>query len=168
MASALPRVTATSTTSRWRKTSDVNPTDTYGLSKLINEKTARAFAERSGADIYALRIGNVIEPHEYEMFPTFFANPDMRKRIAWSYIDARDLGQIVHLCIEKDGLGYQVFNATNDTVSANAPSRSSLSSFYPNVPFKREIGEYEGLLSNRKIREVLGFKEEHDWRKYVA
>jgi hypothetical protein len=35
------------------------------------------------------------------------------------------------------------------------------------VPFTREIGKYEGLLSNRKIREVLGFKEEHDWRKYV-
>ena len=146
---------------------DVNPMDSYGLSKVINEKTARAFAERSGADIYALRIGNVIEPHEYEMFPTFFANPDMRKRIAWSYIDARDLGQIVHLCIEKDGLGYQVFNATNDTVSANTPSRELAKRFYPNVRFKREIGEYESLLSNRKIREVLGFKEEHDWRKYV-
>lgn len=146
---------------------DVNPMDSYGLSKVINEKTARAFAERSGADIYALRIGNVIEPHEYEMFPTFFANPDMRKRIAWSYIDARDLGQIVHLCIEKDGLGYQVFNATNDTVSANTPSRELAKRFYPNVRFKREIGEYESLLSNRKIREVLGFKEEHDWRKHV-
>ena len=36
--------------------------DSYGLSKVVNEKTARAFAERSGADIYALRIGNVIEP----------------------------------------------------------------------------------------------------------
>ena len=146
---------------------DVNPMDSYGLSKVINEKTARAFAERSGADIYALRIGNVIEPHEYEMFPTFFANPEMRKRIAWSYIDARDLGQIVHLCIEKDGLGYQVFNATNDTVSANTPSRELAERFYPNVTFKREIGEYESLLSNRKIREVLGFREEHDWRKHV-
>jgi hypothetical protein len=36
------------------------------------------------------------------------------------------------------------------------------------VPFTRDIADYEGLLSNRKIREVLGFKEEHDWRKYVA
>ena len=146
---------------------DVNPMDSYGLSKVINEKTARAFAERSGADIYALRIGNVIEPHEYEQFPTFFANPEMRKRITWSYIDARDLGQIVHLCIEKSGLGYQVFNAANDTVSANTPSRELAKQFFPNVPFKREIGDYEGLLSNRKIREVLGFREEHDWRKHV-
>ena len=123
---------------------DVNPMDSYGLSKVINEKTARAFAERSGADIYALRIGNVIEPHEYQMFPTWFANPEMRKRIAWSYIDARDLGQIVHLCIEKDGMGYQVFNAANDAVSANTPSRELARRFFPNVPFKREIGEYEG------------------------
>ena len=146
---------------------DVNPMDSYGLSKVVNEKTARAFAERSGADIYTLRIGNVIEPHEYQMFPTWFANPEMRKRIAWSYIDARDLGQIVHLCIEKDGMGYQVFNATNDTVSANTPTRELARRFFPNVPFKREMGEYEGLLSNRKIREVLGFREEHDWRKYV-
>jgi hypothetical protein len=29
------------------------------------------------------------------------------------------------------------------------------------------MGEHEALYSNRKIREMLGFKEEHDWRKYV-
>ena len=44
---------------------DIDPMDSYGLSKVCNEKTARAFAMRYGADIYALRIGNVIEPHEY-------------------------------------------------------------------------------------------------------
>ena len=48
---------------------DVDPMDSYALSKVVNEKTARAFALRSGIDIYALRIGNVIEPHEYELFP---------------------------------------------------------------------------------------------------
>ncbi|MDW9359850.1 NAD-dependent epimerase/dehydratase family protein [Sinorhizobium meliloti] len=146
---------------------DVDPMDSYGLSKVVNEKTARAFAERSGFDIYALRIGNVIEPHEYADFPHYFAHPEIRKRIAWSYIDARDLGQIVKLCVEKDGLGFAIFNAANDTVSANTPSRELARQFYPNVPFTREIGEFEGLLSNRKIREVLGFKEEHDWRKYA-
>ena len=147
---------------------DVNPMDSYGLSKVINEKTARAFAERSGADIYALRIGNVIEPHEYQMFPTYFANPEMRKRIAWSYIDARDLGQIVHLCIEKDGMGYQVFNAANDTVSADTPSRELAKRFFPAVPFKREIGPNETLLSIEKAKSVLGYKPEHGWRRYVS
>ncbi len=146
---------------------DVDPMDSYGLSKLCNEKTARAFAMRYGADIYALRIGNVIEPHEYKMFETFQANPMLRKRNAWSYIDARDLGEIVRLCLEKDGLGFQVFNATNDTITLETPTQEFLSKTFPRVPITRPLEGFEAPLSNRKAREVLGFKEAHNWRKYV-
>ncbi|KAJ9096873.1 hypothetical protein QFC20_006342 [Naganishia adeliensis] len=102
---------------------DVNPMDTYALTKIIGEKTARAFANRfQGTDIYAFRVGNVIEPHE--------------KRNAFSYIDARDLGQIFDKAIQKSGLGFQ-------------------------------MDEYEAPLSNKKIRDVLGFEDVHDWRSYV-
>ena len=146
---------------------DTDPMDSYGVSKVCNEKTARAFAMRFGADIYALRIGNVIEPHEYDAFPGYIANPMSRKRNAWSYIDARDLGQIVHLCLEKDGLGFEVFNATNTTITADMPTREFLEKYAPNTPITRELEEFEAPLTNRKIREVLGFVEEHDWRKYV-
>lgn len=146
---------------------DSDPMDSYGLSKVVNEKTARAFAKRYGADIYALRIGNVIEPHEYDMFPKFLADPMSRKRNAWSYIDARDLGQIVDLSLQKDGLGFQVFNAVNDTITLNTPTREFLETACPNVPITRELGEFEAPLSNRKAREVLGFREEHNWRQYV-
>ena len=79
---------------------DVDPMDSYGLSKVLNEVTARSFQRRSGFDIYALRIGNVVEPHEYaELFPHYFAHPEVRRRNAFCYIDARDLGQIVDLCL---------------------------------------------------------------------
>lgn len=147
---------------------DSDPMDSYGLSKVVNEKTARAFAMRYGADIYALRIGNVIEPHEYAAFPGYIANPPVRKRNAWSYIDARDLGEIVHLCIQTDGLGYQVFNAVNDTITADLPTPEFLAKYAPNTPVTREMGPREAPLSNRKAREVLGFVEAHDWRRYVT
>nr|WP_156636036.1 NAD(P)-dependent oxidoreductase [Agrobacterium vitis] len=147
---------------------DSDPMDSYGLSKVVNEKTARAFAMRYKADIYALRIGNVIEPHDYANFPGYLDNPMSRKRNAWSYIDARDLGEIVHLCIEKDGLGFQVFNAVNDTITADLPTREFLAKYCPDTPVLREMGENEAPISNRKAREVLGFKEEHPWRKYVT
>ncbi len=146
---------------------DSDPMDSYGLSKVVNEKTARAFAMRSGADIYALRIGNVIEPHEYDRFPGFMADPPSRKRNAWSYIDARDLGQIVHLCLEKSGLGYQVFNAVNDTITAREPTAEFLARWCPATPIRRPLKGDEAPLSIRKIRDVLGFMEEHNWRKYV-
>ncbi|MBB3975231.1 nucleoside-diphosphate-sugar epimerase [Rhizobium azooxidifex] len=147
---------------------DVDPMDSYALSKVVNEKTARAFALRSGIDIYALRIGNVIEPHEYELFPKWFADPGFRKRIAWSYVDARDLGQITARAIETNGLGYQVFNAVNDETSSDLPTRELLDRFYPGVPLKRELGEFETLLSNKKARDMLGFRPEHSWRNYVT
>lgn len=147
---------------------DVDPMDSYGLSKVVNEQTARSFQRRSGFDIYALRIGNVIEPHEYDLlFPHYFKHPEVRRRNAFCYIDARDLGQIVDLCLKKDGLGYQVFNAGNDHNGAIIPSKELAERFFPGVPITRELEEHEALFSNRKIKEVLGFKEEHHWSKYV-
>lgn len=146
---------------------DIDPMDSYGLSKLVNEKTARAFAMRSGADIYALRIGNVIEPHEYDLFPGFLADPPSRKRNAWSYIDARDLGQIVDLCVRKDGLGFQVFNAVNDEITADEPTAEFLARWAPGSPITRPLEGREAPISNRKIRDVLGFREAHNWRRYV-
>ena len=146
---------------------DVDPEDTYAASKLCGERCARSFARRFGVDIYALRIGNVIEPHEYEKdFPGYVNNPGSRKRNAWSYIDARDLGQICDLCVGKDGLGFQVFNATNSTITTKVPTVEFLKRECPNVPLSREMGEWEAPLSNRKAREVLGFKDVHDWRRY--
>jgi len=147
---------------------DVDPMDSYGLSKVVNENTARSFQRRSGFDIYALRIGNVIEPHEYaELFPHYFKNPEVRRRNAFCYIDARDLGQIVDLCIKKDDLGFQIFNAGNDHNGAIIPSVELAEKFFPNVPITRKLGEHEALFSNRKIREILEFKEQHNWMKYV-
>jgi nucleoside-diphosphate-sugar epimerase len=145
----------------------VDPMDSYALSKVCNEKTAQAFALRSGFDIYAIRIGNVIEPDEYQLFPKWFADPGFRRRIAWSYIDARDLGQIVDRAIAKDGLGFEIFNAANDETSSDLPTKELINRFYPGTPLKREIGEFESLLSNRKAREVLGFRPEHSWHDYV-
>jgi nucleoside-diphosphate-sugar epimerase len=146
---------------------DVNPMDSYGMSKVVNEQTARSFQRRSGFDIYALRIGNVIEPHEYGRFPGFFANPQVRRRNIFCYIDARDLGQIVDRCLNTDGLGFQVFNAGNNTNSVDMPTADIARRFFPGVPFTRAMGEHEALYANRKIRDMLGFTEEHDWRRYV-
>ena len=104
------------------------------LPKLVCERIARSFASRTGADIYALRIGVVIEPADYGRFPAALADPLSRKRDAWSYIDVRDLARIVDFCLEKDGLGFQVFNATNDEIIANEPTTSSLTKHAPRTP----------------------------------
>ncbi len=144
------------------------PEDSYAMSKVCNEATARSFQARSGANIYGLRINNVIEPHEYEtLFPQFVANPEQRERNIFAYIDARDLGQLVERCLQTDGLGYQVFNAANAEHSVGLTTQALLDRFYPDVPVMREMGEEETFYSIAKARELLGFEPIYRWRDLV-
>ncbi len=53
--------------------------------------------------------------------------------------------QIVHLCLEKDGLGFQVFNAVNDTITADQPTAEFLSEMVPRTCRSRgRSGELRG------------------------
>ena len=146
---------------------ETSPTDSYGLSKVLNEKTGEAFQKRTGIDIYALRIGNIIEPDEYHRFEEFCENPNIRLRNLFNYIDARDLAQAIELCIKKDGLGYEVFNVTHNINSVSLTTEEIIKQFFPNVKMRRDMEKYESILSSKKIRDVLGFNPAHDWKKYL-
>mmetsp|Transcript_76551 Transcript_76551/g.127614 ORF Transcript_76551/g.127614 Transcript_76551/m.127614 type:complete len:328 (+) Transcript_76551:16-999(+) len=146
----------------------VVPEDSYAASKVCNEVTARSFQRRTGADVYGIRINNVVEPHEYEQdFPGYFAVPGRRRRNIFGYIDARDLGQLVHRCLMTNGLGFQIFNAANDDHSVNLTTAELLERYYAGVPVRKKLGEFEGLYSNAKAKELLGWSEQHNWRKYI-
>ena len=110
-----------------------------------------------------------LEPHEYEQdFPGYFADPARRRRNIFAYIDARDLGQLVHRCLVTDSLGFQIFNAANDDHSVNLTTAELLERYYAGVPVKKELGELEGLYSNAKAKAMLGWSEQHNWRRYIA
>ncbi len=141
------------------------PEDSYAMSKVVNEATAKSFQRRSNADIYGLRINNVIEPHEYsEKFPAFMENPDLRKRNIFSYIDARDLGQMVEKCLQKNGLGFQIFNVSNNNHSVNLSSEELMKLYYEDVPLKQNDIP-DSFYSNEKAKRLLGFKPMFDWNE---
>ena len=141
------------------------PEDSYAMSKVANEVTARSFQARTGFDIYGLRINNVIEPLEYaERFPPFLTDPALRRRNIFAYIDVRDLGQMVQRCLEVDGLGYEVFNVANADMSVAATTTEIRDRFYDGVEVRREMGRDETFYSLEKARRLLGFEPEHSWR----
>lgn len=141
------------------------PHDSYAMSKICNEATARSFQARAGIDIYGLRINNVIEPHEYATnFSAFMEDPASRRRNIFAYIDARDLAQMVERCLTVDGLGYEIFNVANDDCSVGISSAEVRARFYPDVPLRREMTEYETFYDSTKAKEMLGFAPQHGWR----
>ncbi len=142
------------------------PQDSYAMSKVVNEATARSFQARSGIDIYGLRINNVIEPHEYERdFGRYVADPALRRRNIFAYIDARDLAQMVERCLLTDGLGYQVFNVSNDDTSVAITSAEVIERFYPTVPIRRPIEGHQTFYANERARTLVGFEPSHTWRE---
>jgi len=145
------------------------PHDSYAMSKVCNEVTGRSFQARSGADIYGLRINNVIEPHEYaQNFPAYMNDPDSRRRNIFAYIDARDLGHMVDCCLKTDGLGYQVFNVANDDMSVGLTSDEVIAQFYQGVPVKRAMRPDETFYANDKAKQMVGFAPKHSWRDVLA
>jgi nucleoside-diphosphate-sugar epimerase len=145
------------------------PEDAYAMSKVAGEVTARSFQARTGADVYGLRINNVIEPHEYaELFPAFLADPSLRRRNIFAYIDARDLGRMVERCLETDGLGYQVFNVANADLSVAATTDEILARFYDGVEVRRQLGRDETFYAIDKARDLVGFAPQHSWRDVLT
>ena len=145
------------------------PQDSYGLSKVCNEACGRTFQARSGIDIYGLRINNVIEPTDYAPeFPAYVANPDLRRRNIFGYIDVRDLAQCVERCLAVDGLGYEVFNVANDDMSVALSAQEVLARYYEGVPVRRALAGNDSMYCNRKAKRLLGFAPKHGWRDEVG
>ena len=90
-----------------------------------------------------------------------------RRRNIFAYIDVRDLAQMVDLGLKTDGLGYQVFNASNDDHSVNLTTPEIIERFYQGVPMTREMGLHETFYSNQKAKDMLGYAPQHNWRMYL-
>ena len=89
-----------------------------------------------------------IEPHEYEtLFPGYFANPEVRRRNTFSYIDARDLGQIVaSLPGEGRARVPGVQRRQRRRTAMNIPTRELLERFYPGRAGDAGAGRVRGAV----------------------
>jgi nucleoside-diphosphate-sugar epimerase len=155
------------------ETSPTEPMDVYATSKVCMERIAHSFAQRfRGVDIYCLRIGAVIEPEKHaQKFNAYLTRPQDFKVHAWSYTDARDLGNMVECCLKTSGLGFQVFNAVNDEITVreeDGTAEEFLRKMCPDTKFTRGLGEREAPVCNKKIKEMVGFREEFPWRKMLG
>ncbi|CRG91028.1 hypothetical protein PISL3812_08076 [Talaromyces islandicus] len=145
----------------------VTPIDSYALSKRCTEVVAEGFARRFATDIYVLRIGRVVMPDEYKaVFASYVYEPRKWKVHGWSYVDARDLGRMCERSVLVDGLGFQIFNATNNEITNTRNAGELVAELCPHVALTRPLEEREAPITNRKIRELLGFREQHSWRTY--
>ena len=117
--------------------------------------------------IACLRFSNVMEPWEYAGFPDFEKNPASRRFNMWGYIDARDGAQAIRKALEAPLKGADIFIIANADTVMSRPNKDLVAEFYPSVPFRKEVGANETLLSIERARRVLGYEPQHSWRNEI-
>ena len=143
------------------------PATTYALSKVTSETIAEQISRWSGIPFVGLRISNIMEPHDYRRFPSYWPDPHSRKWNLWGYVDVRDVAAACRLGLEADVTGSQnVIIAAADTVM-NRPSRDLLAQVFPDVPLTREIAEFGSLLATDRAKQVIGYEPGHSWRDEI-
>jgi nucleoside-diphosphate-sugar epimerase len=143
------------------------PESSYSLAKLLAEELARQLNRWTGTPFTALRFSNIMEPEDYERFPSFWEDARLRRWNLWGYVDARDVAESCALALERDLNGAEHFLiAAADTVM-NRPSRELMAEVYPGVPYEPTAGDYDTLLSNEKARTLLGYAPQHSWREHL-
>ena len=143
------------------------PESSYALSKVVSEEMGRQFSRWHGIPYLGLRFSNVMQPHDYESFPGFWADAQLRRWNLWGYVDARDVAQSCRLALEADVAGSEVFIvAAADTVM-NRPSADLMAEVYPDVEL-RDVDEFGTLLSIEKARRLLGYEPAFSWRDAIG
>lgn len=138
--------------------------NTYGLGKVAEEAiAAQLVGWAQGTSITALRFTNVVAEDEYETFARA-ADPLYRRDLLGSWVDARDGAAAVSLALADASPGFEVYNVAAETSGCATPSRELAASWFPGTPIAEDLGEFESLMSTRKIRDRLGFVAQYDWR----
>jgi nucleoside-diphosphate-sugar epimerase len=143
------------------------PSTTYALSKVASETIAEQISRWSQIPFVGLRISNIMDPADYERFPSYWPDPRSRQWNLWGYVDVRDVAQACRLGLQAAVSGSSnVIIAAADTVM-NRPTRDVLAEVFPDVTLTGEVGEFGTLLSIDRARDLLGYQPRHSWRDHL-
>lgn len=143
------------------------PESTYSLVKHLEEQMAIQLTRWDPElSITALRFSNVMDPEDYEEFPSFDADARLRKWNLWGYVDGRDGAQAVACALERGVPGFEAFIIANEDTVMSRSSAELAAEVFPDVKVVKDLGEHQTLLSIDKAKRLLGYAPEHSWRNY--
>ncbi len=144
------------------------PETAYSLGKLLDETMAAQYCRWDPElKMVGLRFSNVMDVEDYKAFPSFNADPKLRKWNLWAYIDARDGAQAVRRGIEAEFKGFEPFIIANSDTVMSRSNISLMAEVFPSVPHKRELTQNGTLLCIDKARRMLDYNPQYSWRTHV-
>lgn len=150
------------------------PEDSYGISKLLGEEILKGFGRAYGIKTVAFRLLGVdypFRPHPYdvklESQPDWVGGPIIS---TYQYVDPRDVAEATVLAIDAyERLDeFEAFYLASDTQYAE-PTKDLAARVWPDLAeMAKSIEGTDGLISDARARERLGYAPQHTWRGGTA
>lgn len=159
----------------------LNPTDPYGLSKLLGEEMGRSFALRGKLEVVVLRPVFVAYPEMYGEIRARALSPSTYRGMpaggpssagggpCWHHVDPRDAARAFRLALEMTKVSFERFFVCGNVTLSPEPTLERLRSVLGRLPEVRRPDLYREnpfapLYDLGRSREVLGFDAQFDAR----
>jgi nucleoside-diphosphate-sugar epimerase len=145
----------------------LRPEDPYGASKQVAETVAAMVARRDDVDVASIRPSWIQYPGSYAVRgEAYQANLAMGAGDYWSYVDVRDVADMVATAMERDTFdGHEAFNCHAADNALGEPTLDLLDEQFGDRPEEAAIEGDESAFSTAKAAAMLDWEPDHTWRR---
>ncbi|MFC7141033.1 NAD-dependent epimerase/dehydratase family protein [Halosimplex aquaticum] len=143
----------------------LRPEDDYGLSKVVTEEIGKTIARRDGVSVASLRPSWIQTPGEYPCRDEAYVE-DLSAGAGnyWSYVDARDVADMVAAALAADFDGHEAFNCVGPDNALGRPLVELMEEYYGAVPEDCTVEGDASAYSTAKAERLLDWVPTRSWR----
>jgi nucleoside-diphosphate-sugar epimerase len=144
--------------------------DSYSYSKLVGEELLASYARAYGMRTYALRAAGICNEERRRTMAQNVKPVEGWSPWMWAWVGSEDVASAHRLLMEKAGEiePHGAYYCNGDDTSVLEPSRELVARFKPEwLPLVRDLEGNASFLSNRKLRQVVGWEHRTSWRQYL-
>jgi nucleoside-diphosphate-sugar epimerase len=144
--------------------------DAYGLSKEVDEVTARMFVRRDGMSIAALRFHWIAARDMFGPRTTGEDDP-AGIRTMWGYVEHHDAARACRLAIETardQPFGFEAFNIVANDTLAHEETESLVRRLSPVTEIRQPLPGHRGGYDTSKAKRILGWEPTWSWRDHAG
>ncbi|KAB1190515.1 NAD-dependent epimerase/dehydratase family protein [Haloferax sp. MBLA0076] len=141
------------------------PEDDYGLSKVVAEEIGKTIARRDDVPVMSLRPSWIQVPGEYPCRDEeYTSNLEAGAGNFWSYVDVRDVADMVEAALTADVSGHETFNCVATDNALGRPLRELMTDYYGTVPATCSVEGDASAYDITKANNLLDWEPTRSWR----
>jgi len=148
------------------ETHALRPEDPYGLSKVVTEEIGKTVARRDGVSVASLRPSWIQEPGDYPCrSDDYVGDRSAGAGNYWSYVDVRDVVDLVEAALENPVEGHEAFNCVAPDNALGEPLADLVADYYGDLPEDCTVEGDAAAYDTSKAEELLGWEPTRSWRE---